>query len=101
MSTSARYRRFLDSLYPTERRRIEAAVTAALATWPAPSKTCRPLRLGLWEIRCHLPTRIVRVIFTRTPEGLRMLEGIVKTSGAEHERAVKAALVQVRRQQAA
>lgn len=97
MSTSRRYRRFLDSLYRHERERVERAVSETLEQWPVCNGSCKPLRAGLWEVRVRLPTRIARVIFTRRDGAFSILGGIVKQTEAQHEREIKHALSQLRR----
>lgn len=96
MSTSRRYRRFLDSLYRHERERVERAVSETLEQWPVCNGSCKPLRAGLWEVRIHLPTRIARVIFARGPEGLQVLEGFIKHDELQQRRHIKHALSQLR-----
>lgn len=48
--------------------------------WPLGMPLVRKVDAGLWEVRCHVPTGIARVLFTVEESTMVLLHGFVKKS---------------------
>jgi len=75
-------RDWLRSLPAADRRTIGEDIKTVQFGWPLGMPLVRKLDKDLWEIRIHLPDRIVRVLFTVMGNVMVLLHGFVKKSQA-------------------
>lgn len=74
-------REWLKALDPDDRRRIGSDIAQIEFDWPVGMPLCRPLGLGLWEVRSNISDgRIARVIFCVFESRMFLLHGFVKKS---------------------
>jgi phage-related protein len=73
-------REWLSALPREERKSIGADILAVQWTWPVGKPLVDSLGGGLWEIRCSLGNRIVRIFFIVVCEEIVLLHGIIKKS---------------------
>jgi phage-related protein len=73
-------REWLKSLPREERRIIGEDIKTVQFGWPLGMPLVRKLNKGLWEVRCRLPDRIARVIFTTCEGRMILLHGFIKKS---------------------
>lgn len=78
-SGSEPVRDWLRDLPQIERQAVGRDLLKAQWRWPVGMPLCRPLGLGLWEIRTELPTgRIARVLICVYSNRLVALHGFIK-----------------------
>jgi phage-related protein len=76
-------REWLKSLDEVERREIGRDLLRAQWRWPVGMPLCRPLGMGLWEIRTNLATRrTARVLICLCRGQLVALHGFIKMTRA-------------------
>jgi phage-related protein len=76
-------REWLKGLPETERRTVGKDLLRAQWRWPAGMPLCRPMGMGLWEIRTGLPTeRTARVLVCVYRGHLVALHGFIKKTRA-------------------
>ena len=73
-------REWLKSLPREERRIIGEDIKTVQFGWPLGMPLVRKLDKDLWEVRCRLPNRIARVIFTSGEGRMVLLHGFIKKS---------------------
>ena len=73
-------REWLKALPPEEKKIIGDDLKTAQYGWPLGMPLIRKLEPGLWEVRCRLPDRIARVIFTVEGDTMVLLHGFIKQS---------------------
>ena len=72
-------REWLKDLPEAERHAIGKDLLRAQWRWPVGMPLCRPIGVGLWEIRTDLPTkRTARVLLCHYREHLVALHGFIK-----------------------
>ncbi|MBF0164325.1 MAG: type II toxin-antitoxin system RelE/ParE family toxin [Magnetococcales bacterium] len=71
-------REWLKSLDQTERRIIGEEIKTVQIGWPLGMPLVRKMEADLWEIRCQLPGRIARILFTTEAEKMVLLHGFIK-----------------------
>lgn len=72
-------RDWLLELEPADRKIIGADIALVEYGWPVGMPACRPLGLGLWEVRSSISSgRIARVLFCIADGRLVLLHGFVK-----------------------
>jgi phage-related protein len=59
---------------------IGADIKTVQIGWPLGMPLVRKLDAGLWEVRCHIPEGIARVLFTVKDSTMVLLHGFVKKS---------------------
>ena len=76
-------REWLRGMSEADRRAIGKDLLRAQWRWPVGMPLCRPMGLGLWEIRTNLPSkRTARVLICYRPGHLVALHGFIKKSRA-------------------
>lgn len=73
-------RDWLKSLPREERRIIGEDLKTVQFGWPLGMPLVRKLDKGLWEVRCRLPQRIARVIFSTDDSRMVLLHAFIKKS---------------------
>jgi len=71
-------REFLRGLSPEDRKSIGADIKEVQFGWPLGMPLVRKMQTGLWEIRCHLERRTVRVFFAVSGKDMVLLHAFVK-----------------------
>jgi len=80
-------REWLKGLPEAERHAVGKDLLRAQWRWPVGMPLCRPLGIGLWEVRTDLPTgRTARVLLCVYRENLIALHGFVKKTRATPDR---------------
>ena len=73
-------RDWLKQLDPVSRKRIGEDLYTLQLGWPAGMPLARKLAPDLWELRGHIPSGIVRIMFTEEKKALILLHGFIKKS---------------------
>lgn len=71
-------REFLRELSPEDRKSIGTDIKEVQFGWPLGMPLVRKMETGLWEIRCHLERRTVRVFFTVSGKEMILLHAFIK-----------------------
>lgn len=79
-------RSWLQSLTTQERKSIGTDIKTVQFGWPLGMPLVKKMADGLWEIRTHLPDKIVRVFFTVVGQTIFLLHGFMKKSQATPEK---------------
>jgi phage-related protein len=70
---------WLRSLPANDRRAIGTDLATVQFGWPIGMPLCRPLRQGLWEVRCTLSSRrIARLLFFAEEGRIGVVHGFIK-----------------------
>ena len=73
-------RDWLKSLEKEDRKIIGEDIKTIQFGWPLGMPLVRKMNTDLWEVRCRLPNRIARVIFTVQQDTMILLHGFIKKS---------------------
>jgi phage-related protein len=73
-------REWLKALPAEERKIVGDDLKTVQFGWPLGMPLIRKLEADLWEVRCRLPSRIARVIFTVDGNTMVLLHGFIKKS---------------------
>ena len=71
-------REFLRELSAEDRKIIGTDIKEVQFGWPLGMPLVRKMETGLWEIRCHLERRTVRVFFTVSGKEMILLHAFIK-----------------------
>lgn len=70
---------WLKDLADTDRRAIGKAIATVEYSWPVGMPLCRPMKGGLFEVRCSLAdNRISRVLFCTVQNQMILLHAFIK-----------------------
>lgn len=75
-------RDWLKALPEDERRIVGTDLRTLQFGWPLGMPLVRKLAPDLWEVRCHLPGRIARMLFTVAEDEAVLLHGFIKKAQA-------------------
>ena len=73
-------RDWLKQIDPTSRKQIGEDLYTLQLGWPIGMPLVRKLEPNLWELRSHISTGIVRIMFTERKKALVLLHGFIKKS---------------------
>ncbi|HEX7370130.1 MAG TPA: type II toxin-antitoxin system RelE/ParE family toxin [Rhodanobacteraceae bacterium] len=73
-------RDWLHALPRESRKAIGEDIKTVQLGWPLGMPLVRKLEAGLWEVRCHVPAGIARMLFTVEGPTMVLLHGFVKKS---------------------
>ena len=72
-------REWLKDLADTDRRVVGKAIATVEYSWPIGMPLCRPMKGGLFEVRCSLAgNRISRVLFCTVRKHMILLHAFIK-----------------------
>jgi phage-related protein len=73
-------RGWLNELGKTDRVRIGGDIRTIELGWPIGMPVCKPLKMGLYEVRTNLDDRIARILFGIEDGKMVLLHGFIKKS---------------------